>query len=491
MSTIEEFVTDLAQRKISLWEENGKLHYLAPAGALGHEEIDKLRADKQKILLCIRQARSLLDGPIPQRTEGSQLPLPLPCQAIRSSLVHPTLVPLVTGVGTRIVGVLNIQLLSDCIDVVVRRHDALRTRIILSDDNPHQEIDLPTKFNLDSIDIAEMPLLEYDKVEDSVFEKAEQVDISVGPAFLARLLKISEGEHILVLKFCAFTIDGFSSRIVSKEIWTLYLQGIQGLPPSLPPLPIQWADYVVWQIDTYEVWLREHGPYWKKRLAGVPKIQLKPDEQLGNREQSSCAPVDVHFGRELSLKLREFARTKEVLLSIVVLALHVAAIFKWRGIEDLIVTVVSNARYRPELANMVGALPLLMPLRIGWSEGDTVHNLLRRIETEFYTASEHLLFGVVTDIVPEFPTDVRFNWQPSNETAVPDEAALRSNLPLELFPFLPKSDVVSGLVLRGFDTGGGISARVLYQSDLFTREDVQEYRDQLVSFATELAGGNR
>jgi len=95
---------------------------------------------------------------------------------------------------------------------------------------------------------------------------------------LQRLFRLSQEEYVLVLSVDHMITDGVSNVILSDEILALYMEMVGGLPSSLPRVPLQFADYAVWQQQIHENWLRDHEEYWKARLVRAPTIQLPFDK---------------------------------------------------------------------------------------------------------------------------------------------------------------------------------------------------------------------
>ena len=170
-------------------------------------------------------------------------------------------------------GTLNVNLLRTCIEIVVRRHEALRTRIIALDGTPLQYIDKDGDVQLRVLEVERGSGEASDRKVQLLAEEIikQKVDLSVGPLFAARLFRFSAWEHSLICALAPMIADATSVDILFREIWTLYGQGDRGLPFSLPPVVLQFGDYAVWEQKTYAAWRETHEAYWKRVLPVHPR----------------------------------------------------------------------------------------------------------------------------------------------------------------------------------------------------------------------------
>ena len=324
--------------------------------------------------------------------------------------------------ATRIYGRLNVDTLRRSLDEVVRRHEALRTRIVMIDGSPVQEIDEEWGFELGIIDLtAAEPEIKEAEAKRLVEELVnENIDVAVGPLFAARLLELSDQTHVLVVAMEHTISDGFSLEILSRDIWTLYWQSLRGLPLSLPTVAIQLGDYAVWQQKTSRWWTDKHGTYWKERLADATRVRFPSDRDVEGVSRFRSKNTPIQFGMALTSKLRELARRRHTLLAMTVLTAYVAVILRWQEKWDLLLNFLVNGRHRPELGNTVGFIASSLFLRVQLTQNDTFFTLLECVTKEYYTAYEHCDFGRLSIPFPgpDFKRCTSFNWQ----TALPDNS---------------------------------------------------------------------
>jgi hypothetical protein len=146
----------------------------------------------------------------------------------------------------RLTGALNVDALERTRTEVSRRHEALRTRFDVQDGEPVQVIDEPTPFLLTVTEV-EAVAQEQRVAELIKAEASRPFDLATGPLVRAQLLKLSDLEHVLLFTMHHIISDGWSMGVLIKEVATLYNAYVQGAESPLEELPIQYADYAVWQ----------------------------------------------------------------------------------------------------------------------------------------------------------------------------------------------------------------------------------------------------
>lgn len=483
MQAAIELLSSLGRRGINIWIGDGQLRFKASERELRQEDVDGLRSLKLELVELLQQPAFTAELPLRPRSAGCPIPLTAIQRLLWNAIIFNK-----NGVSRRsctiserISGPLNCSLLQQSIEAVLRRHESLRTRIITLDGVPLQCVDDPREWSLEIIDLSDASLPDADgevKRLATAFIQ-EPVDISVGPLFDARLFTLSEHEHVLILALDHLITDAFSNRILKREIWTVYRQGLQGLPLSLPPLHLQFADYAVWQQKMYGVWQQRQGHYWRERLTDAPRIRLPRSDGCVEQENPSGALFQMQFGDSVSAELRELAKRKRVLLSVVVLTIYVAVISSWCDQNDVLLSMVLSNRHRPELQNTVGFLANLVLFRVEIGTNDSFLDLLKRVDTEFYAVYEYQDVGL--DFFSEYATEPHFNWQPVSAEYWGDQQANSSASRVQPFPF---RSVRAGTPLPLFYDGeGGISMTVQYRTDLFTHRSVEQFCTNLRWFA--------
>ena len=284
------------------------------------------------------------------------------------------------GTAIRILGQLDATALSTSLDAMIRRHEALRTRIVAIDGIHRQHVDPPAADSLQSIDLThESPAdawQEARSIGSALY--AREVDVAVGPLFEAKLLKLRDDDHALIMVMNHLISDAVSCEILNRELWTLYAQAERGAPLHLPPVGLQYGDYSVWQERMHELWRKRHEAYWRGRFqnAVAPRI---PMEGFAETERPVTAMLHFALGSKLSEQLRDMARCKQVPLPLLVLVAYVVAMSHWCDQQDLVVVLAYHGRQRQELKNVIGFFASELTLRVEVAPGDSFLDLLDKI----------------------------------------------------------------------------------------------------------------
>lgn len=390
----------------------------------------------------------------------------------------------------RIQGPLDTFLLRQCLDALVERHEPLRTRIVPVDDIPTQQIDTACECRLETMDLTTLPPKDAEaEARQLVQELIEaQTDLATGPLFEGRLLKLSAADHVLAFAIDHIIADGTSCEILNRELWTLYDQATQGQPLSLPQLPLQFADYAVWQQQTHGAWIEHHGAYWRERLGDAPSsIKIPRDDGLQNAN-SSVATSHFPLGKAVTAQLRAIAAAERTRLSSLVLAMYVAAMSRWLEQRDLVLSFVSHGRQvHPELKNMVGFLANHMILRIGVEEQDSFVSLLGRVDRELRSAYRHFDFGRVLHLYPQCISQIVFNWIPADWMGTSAQHKRTRESPLTLWPFQVLTSWPVHFYPFFTETSFGITITVAYRTDMFAKATVDRFGNDLRQLAAACA----
>ena len=316
----------------------------------------------------------------------------------------------------RIRGLLDVELLQRCLEEMIRRHDSLRTRIVVTDGTPQHYIETDRNYRLNLIDMSDQPGSGADSQVKTLVQEFidRRIDLSKDPFFEARLWKLSDQEHVLVLMIHHIISDGISNGILARELWTLYEQASEGKPFSLPPLPIQFADYAVWHQQAHDAWLLTHSDYWKQHLQGSRRVEIPVDNGCEPTEDAIGITTHIPFGDVLSAALRDIARRERSLLSLVVMAGYAIVMMRWCRQDDILIELMSHGRHRrPELNNVIGFLANGIICRVAVGHNDTFHGLLNRVQAEFSASLAHEDLNRIPEFIPECYTEASFNWQPT------------------------------------------------------------------------------
>jgi amino acid adenylation domain-containing protein len=293
----------------------------------------------------------------------------------------------------RITGAVNQQALEAAFLEVISRHEALRTTLVTVDGEPRQRIDRISNFKLPLVDLSHQSSTgrEAELKRLSLGEARKPFDLTRDLMVRAKLVRMAETEHILLVTFHHVACDGWSVELFWNELLSAYEAATRQTAARLPPLPVQYADFAEWQRNwvTGEV-LREQLDYWKHQLADTPPLLELPTDRPRSALQSSAgARYVVQFQRPLVNGLKALSQQHNCTLFMTVLAGFHALLARYSGGEDIIVgTVVAN-RNRPELEHLIGFFANTLVLRADLSGDPSFSKMLARIRCVTLDAYAH------------------------------------------------------------------------------------------------------
>lgn len=424
---IVEFLGPVQNKGIRLWLESGQLHYRATKGALTPEEIERLRASRAQIVAFLeaRVSGAEIAGPRPQSCPWVDLaPLAFSQQA------HWQLNRLSERPGerqiasvTRLTGKLDIAALERGLREVIRRHDTLRTRIVVLDSTPMQEICGSSNCELtveDLTDLSEGPR-DIEVRRRIVQLIVDPVDVAIPPLFVVRLLRIRDEEHVLIVAMNHMISDMFSISLLLRDLFTAYTQTVNGRAFSLPAIPVQFADYAVWQRT--RPWIEKHGTYWKDTLGDCGRLRFPEDHNLGPTARTGWSTVPLNIGRDIKNELREWCRLTGTTLVMSVFTAYVGLVLRWCNTPESVIRYQSDGRVSPDLENTIGFFASALYLRIALGDDDTFLDVMNRVVKEYCSAYEHADCCYMAAMVPrpEFTRNTVFNWIPQGSKLEPLE----------------------------------------------------------------------
>ncbi len=282
----------------------------------------------------------------------------------------------------RIEGPLDAAVLARCLGEVVRRHEALRTVFAAPQGTPVQVIQPAGPFALAVVDLSGLPAEEREAraVALAAEEAGRPFDLSRGPLLRASLLRLGERDHVVALTLHHIASDGWSMGILVREIAALYPAFAAGRPSPLPELPVQYADFAVWQSS----WLRGEVlegeiAWWRGQLAGLPPLLELPTDRPRPAAQSHLGAVrPVRLSAGLTRDLEALARREGATLFMVLLAGFQALLARYSHQDDLAVGSPVAGRNRVETEGLIGFFVNTLVLRGDLSGAPTFHELLGR-----------------------------------------------------------------------------------------------------------------
>ncbi|RYZ46381.1 MAG: amino acid adenylation domain-containing protein, partial [Myxococcaceae bacterium] len=291
----------------------------------------------------------------------------------------------------RLDGALNVGALEQAFTELVRRHEALRTTLHEEGGTPVQHIHPPTAFRLPVVDLAVHKAPEAEARRLALEEAGTPFDLARGPLLRASLLRLSVQQHVLLLNLHHVISDGWSSEVLVREVVALYEAFRQGRPSPLPELPVQYADYAVWQRS----WLQGDAlerqvAWWKQQLLGAPHTLELPTD-FPRPPVQSMRGGSVHFRLPVSVSqaLESLGQQEGATLFMVLLASTQALLARYSGQDDVVIGTPIAGRRFAELEGLIGFFVNTLALRARLDDAPTFRQLLARAKETTLGAQAH------------------------------------------------------------------------------------------------------
>ena len=342
--------------------------------------VDERNALAQRLFSRRSAAVSASTTSIPRRAAGDGL-FPLSFAQQRFWFLN-QLAPLNTaytvGEMNTLRGPLDVPALRRAFDAVVRRHEILRTTFQTVDGRPMQRIST-------SLDIA----LEYEDLRTAAEPAAELKgriaqtwlqgwDLETGPLLRARLWRVADDEHLLLILVHHIISDGWSKAVMVRELTEAYAAFSRNRDHALPALPIQYSDFAEWQHQ----WMASEDAgrqleFWKRHLADPPVLQLASDRAAG------AASAGTHhwivIPEDLTQAVRALSQREGVTLFMTLLAAFGLLLTRYAAQQEVVVGTPTANRTRPELEGLIGCFMNPVPIRVDGRGNPTFRQLLARV----------------------------------------------------------------------------------------------------------------
>ncbi len=389
-------------------------------------------------------------------------------------------------------GPLDVDALRQATDLLVERHEGLRTtfeqqeRLLVQ--VVHQRIDVPFRV----IDLEQFPPQQRETAAlDHVLDAArQQFDVAAGPLFCLDVLQMDSNSHVVVLNLHHLITDGRSLDVLMDELLEAYTGYQQGRVPELPPVPVQYADFTTWQHEqvTPEV-LETELDYWRSELVEAPTyVELPTDVLPGAQRSGRGTTVAVRLPADLVAQLRDYSNSQGCTLYMALMASLLGALHRHSGQQDMVIGSVAANRQRSELNRVIGFLVNTLALRFDLSGDPRLDELLQRVRATSLGALAHQSapFAMVGEaVLGERRTgrgmfNVMFAYR-----EIPAKAQVTglTATPLDLEAGVSRYD----LTLLGSESGGEVKLELEFSTDLFTVDAAERLLGHIVSMARHLA----
>ena len=480
---VAEFLSYLNSLDIKLWLEEEKLKYQAPQGAMTPEIKQEIGTRKPEILTFLRSATTPskpLESVINSVARTEDLPLSFAQQRMwflyqmdqQNSAYNEALT-------IRLTGRLNIDILEQTINAIIQRHESLRTTFPMVEGKPIQKIAPSLKIKLLVINLKD---ISQDQIDKQIIEELQKpFDLTQSPLLRCTLFDLGYENYILVNVFHHIIIDGWSKSILFKELSKFYQALLSNSTVDLPELPIQYADFAVWQRQWLQGEILENQlNYWKKQLTGAPPLlELPTDKPRPATANFRGHSISFQINSELTEKLKLLSQKSGVTLFMTLLAALNTLLFRYSGQDDILIGTPTANRNRQEIEPLIGFFVNTLVLRNSLEGNPTFSGLLqqaRNVVLEAY-ANQDVPFEQVVDGLeierslsynPLFQVMFALQNAPLNALKLPNLKAQylaveNQRIKFDLSLFLEEIETEKGSYLEGFWE---------YDGDLFTPERI-------------------
>ncbi|MFC4307451.1 condensation domain-containing protein [Steroidobacter flavus] len=415
---------------VRLWSDSGQLRYRAPKGALSRDDIIKLSVHSRDIVNLLEESAGgadVLELLLQSRPDGERAPVTLSQLAhwrFHQLGEHPSIRQIASA--TRLRGSLSLEAMQTSVAETIRRHDALRTRVMVSDGAPVQVIERNGNYDLCVENISGVPEeLRASEIGRHIEELIlEPVDVASDPLFGIRLLRLSDDEHVLITVMAHIISDASSGAIFLRDLLMGYRQAASAQSLRLPVIGTQFSQYAAWQAKAYPSWLDKQGAQWIQHVSSAIPTQFPDDAPVVAEGRAGWGTVPLRIDAELKRELREWCRLRRTTVPMAVFTAYAIVVMRWCNTSDYVFPYQSDGRVRPEIENTIGLFAAVLYLRITLRPSDRLIEVLSQVTQEYCRAYEHSDFSYALanqEPRPRFTLNAAFNWVPASDAG--DSAA--------------------------------------------------------------------
>ncbi|MCP4659390.1 MAG: amino acid adenylation domain-containing protein, partial [bacterium] len=379
----------------------------------------------------------------------------------------------------RLRGPLDPGVLERSFHEVVRRHEVLRTTYAEEEGHPVQIIAPALRLELPLVDLGGLPepVREAEMERLANLEQERCFDLTRGPLVRIVLVRLGAEDHAMFVVMHHIISDGWSTGVVIRELATLYEAFSAGRAPRLPELPIQYADFAVWQRDRLrgEV-LEAYLDYWREHLGSdVPTLNLATDRPRASARGYKSGGRSELFPEDLAAGLRELGKREGVTLFMLLLAAFQALLYRYTGERDILVGTPIAGRNRNEIEGLIGFFLNTLVLRARPRGGTSFREFLAQVSESALGGFAHQDLPLETVLQAlgrerTAPFQVMFLFQ-----NVPPAELEFSNLSLNVLKAgnpVELETAIFDLCLIGEETPEGLLAAMAYNANLFDEDTI-------------------
>lgn len=379
-----------------------------------------------------------------------------------------------------IAGDLKLPAFKEAMNLVIQRHEILRTRFITVHGEPKQ---VPDKFAAENFKLNFENLTDISDQLGAVNAICERLsatsfDLENGPLMKADLLMLRERQHLFVLTFHHIITDGWSIDVFIKEFITLYNAISSGATIELPALSIQYKDATAWiNSKMLEESYGTHQAFWLDQFRDeIPVLNLPADYARPVLQTFNGSSVEEMLDRSVFNSLADFCKATGTTTFMVVFAAVKVLLYRYSGQHDIIIGTPSNGRIHPDLESQIGFYINTLPIRTKIDGDDSFDTLLKSLKNILLEAANHELYSF-DNLVSDLNLEKDLGRSPLFDVMVVLQQSLLADelqmngLVVEDYPIQTKASKFD-LVFNFTETADSLSLNVEYNTDLYCRDRI-------------------
>ncbi len=407
-------------------------------------------------------------------------------------------------------GSFSLGALERALQAILDRHEVLRTALLVEETGPCQVV----------VPVEEVPLTHTDLTQLSAPERREAVTRLVGELALQPVpvdspplirfdhISVGSGEEILVTTAHHCVYDFWSARLLGYELSNLYQAFATGQVANLPPLPIQYVDYAVWQRELMETDAAAANlRYWSEELRDLPATRLPLDHPRPETPRGTGRHVAFEIPSGLVQQLQEVAAGEGASLFMLLMTVFAALLADVTSQDDVVVPTWFSGRTRPELEGLIGNFDDVLLVRSRMGRDRTLRATIGAVRETMLMAYERQV--PIVRIIEKRPDLLALLAAPDNvwivfhRQAIPrplqraarrvreyvggTAAPVRSVVPTEedYDEFFTGAD----LEVRIREGGDGLFVEFMYSPDIFERTTIEDFMLRYGQALSRVPGG--
>ncbi len=482
-STISDILLKAKNAGVKLALDGDSLKVKSKNKAIHPDLLQLIRGQKQEIVRHLKKYASITlskDNPpreaISPRNQHDRDRLPLSFGQERLWFVHQLegSVQYHMPIVLQMKGILDEDRLSAAFKGIVERHSVLRTTYHVENGIPYQVVQPSTAWSMEKTPYT--PGMDLDFLISTCIDRP--FDLSENFMLRIHLIQKNVREHLMVVVIHHIAADGWSEKILLQELIENYKVGITERPAALPELPIEYADYSVWQRTYFEKEkLATSLSFWEKKLEDVAPIGLPLDYPRPSVQSTNGDLLEVVLDGPLSQSIKQLCQAQGATLYMTLLAAYKVLLYKYTDQSDICVGSAINDRSQEEVKDLIGFFINNLALRTSVDSSETFTDFLSKVKEVVLEAFEHRsapFEQIVNRVLKKRDASRSPVFQVMmNESNLPDFGEV--DLPQLQLSSYPKKHNTSkvDLTFNIQETKAGIRIVCEYCTDLFSKETAQ------------------